>query len=137
MTLKIVLIKSQTIYEDGKKVFLLFPTCGNCGKGGKNHKYSHLSFLTRITDMMTSRLPKMAAMIINIIMKAEKTVIKTLIHSWSVISSVLLLGFLIVEFEIACATISLIVWIFSVVNDEEDDNLGVDVSDDMFAYVSS
>ena len=86
--------------------------------------------------MMTSRLPKMAAMIINTIMNAEKTVIKTLIHSWSIISSVLvLLKLLIVVLEFETAeTISLIVWIFSVVNDEEDDNLGDNVSDDdMFA----
>lgn len=42
---------------------------------------AHLSFLTLITDMMTRRLPKIAAMMIKIIIDAEKTVIKILIHS--------------------------------------------------------
>lgn len=41
----------------------------------------YLSFLTLITDMMTRRLPKMAAIIINIIIDAVKTLIKTLIQS--------------------------------------------------------
>lgn len=81
----------------------------------------------------------MAAMIINIIMNAEKTVIKTLIHSWSIISSVLvLLKLLIVvlEFEkVTAVTNSFIVRIFSLLNDEEDDNLGDNVWDDMFACV--
>jgi hypothetical protein len=77
--------------EKKKEVFFFFSGVAfavNVAKSGtrgkkrkRNHKYPHLSFLTLITDMMTSRLPKMAAMIINIIMNAEKTVIKTLIHS--------------------------------------------------------
>lgn len=45
-----------------------------------NNNY-YLSFLTLITDMMTRRLPKMAAIIINIIIDAVKTLIKTLIQS--------------------------------------------------------
>lgn len=94
---------------------------------------SYLSFLTLITDMMTSKLPKIAAMMINIIIDAEKTVIKTLIHSWSIISSVLvLLELLIValKFETASKTASFIVRICSLLNDEEDD-FGDNVWDDM------
>lgn len=53
--------------------------------------HSHLNFLTLTTDMMTSKLPKIAATMINIIMDAAKIVIKTLIHSWSISSSVLIL----------------------------------------------
>lgn len=95
----------------------------------------YLSFLTLITDMMTRRLPKIAAVMIKIIIKAVKTVIKTLIHSWSIISSVLvLLKLLIValEFEkVTAVTNSFIVRICSLLNDEEDDNFGDNVWDDM------
>lgn len=91
----------------------------------------YLNFLTLITDMMTRRLPKMAATIINIIIDAVKTVIKTLIHSWSIISSVLLLLLnilLIVEFGKVSFVINswLFIVICSLLNDEEDDKLGDD-----------
>lgn len=91
--------------------------------------------------MMTRRLPKIAAKMIKIIIKAVKTVIKTLIHSWSIISSVLvLLRLLIVALEIekvtAFVTNSFIVRVCSLlINDEEDDNFGDNVWDDMVGGV--
>lgn len=85
---------------------------------------------------MTSRLPKMAAMMIKIMIEAVKTVIKILIHSWSIISSVLVLLRLLLivalEYEPATSvTNSFIVRICSLLNDEEDDNFGDNVWDDM------
>lgn len=48
---------------------------------GRSCFHIYLSFLTLMTDIMTSRLPNTAAMMINIIIDAEKTAIKILIQS--------------------------------------------------------
>lgn len=73
------------------------------------------------------------------IIAAEKTVIKTLNHSWSAVSSVLVLLILLIvalEYETASSAISLIVvWICSLSSEEEDANPGDNVWDDTPALI--
>lgn len=98
----------------------------------------HLSFLTLMTDMMTSRLPKMAAMMINIIIDAVKTAIKTLIHSCLISSSVVALLLLLQLFLIVvlkdkdvATVVARSFIVSSLLNGEEDNNFGDVVWDDM------
>lgn len=70
---------------------------------------------------------------------AEKTVIKTRNHSWSAVSSVLVLLILLIvalEYETASSAISLIVvWTCSLSSEEEDANRGDNVWDDTPALI--